>query len=108
MKSWYENILNSIFCVRQTHTMLIVGLVKSLSRLPIVHRIKSKAHSLACEALWNLAPSSVFSSSDFSAPERCPSRCQVLGTKLGAGQAASILQWREHPNEEDGPADIQV
>jgi hypothetical protein len=38
-----ENILNLIFCVRQTHTMLITGLVKSLFWLPVVHRLRLKA-----------------------------------------------------------------
>lgn len=49
-----ENILNLIFCVRQTHTMLITGLVKSLSWLPIVHRLGLKASSLTHKGLWNL------------------------------------------------------
>lgn len=77
-----ENILNLIFCVRQAHAMLIVGLVKSLSWLPVIHRLRSKAYS------WHTRPSGIwslclfFSRSDFWKPRRCPSEWWVLGTRL--------------------------
>lgn len=72
-----ENILNLIFCVRLTYAMLIVGLVKYLSWLPIVRRIKSKAGSRAHKALRNPNPSSISSRSDFSEPRRYLSQGQA-------------------------------
>lgn len=72
-----ENILNLIFCVRLTYAMLIVGLVKYLSWLPIVRRIKSKADHRAHKALRNPNPSSSSSRSDFSEPRRYLSQGQA-------------------------------
>lgn len=45
--------------------MLITGLVKSLSWLPIVHRLGLKAYSLTHKGLWNLPPHRFFSRNNF-------------------------------------------
>lgn len=78
-----ENILNLIFCVRQTHTMLAVGPVKSLSWLLIVHMIRFRAYSLAHKALWNLALH-LFSQEAISwdLGGACHSSRKVLGAQL--------------------------
>lgn len=96
-----ENILDLIFCVRQTHTVVIVGLVKYLSWLPIVHRLRPKAYCLALKALRNLVLSSIFSRSNFSECRRCLSQCQVLGIQLWARPTPSLLTRSLHSNQED-------
>lgn len=96
-----ENILDLIFYVRQTHTVVIVGLVKYLSWLPIVHRLRPKAYCLALKAFWNMVLSSIFSRSNFSECRRCLSQCQVLGIQLWARPTPSLLTRSLHSNQED-------
>lgn len=57
-----ENVLNLIFCVRQAHAMLIVGLVKSLCGLPIVHRLRSSGWKLIA---WHTRASGICPFIDF-------------------------------------------
>lgn len=97
-----ENILNLIFCVRQTHTVLTAGLVKSRSWPPIVHRIRSPAHSLAHVALWNPAPH-LFSQADIvrdpgGAVAGPGAGCTAVSkTKHSSFQGACLLMRRTDP-----------